>query len=391
MNIAVTMYGINNMGGVPPYARAMAEGFRALGENADLLYISQRKKKVPGATKTFGGVEFEVIDLDEEYKRKMDKYDLVIHTIPCPHVGVARHKITKKNYKRYRNEVNWMDMYDIDSPIYSVIHDSYYEKFYPWYDWVLDKVDAHICIHENSWLYARRMPVKRFLTPMPIDLDDMIHKYDSSSRERMAVSFNYFKPWKHVDQLVRIVPELQKADVKVELFGSGYTYYHMRNPELAPKKGYGTIWPDAMASDNFTYHDWQHDPNFKRDWYLKSMVTIDLSDSKWWQKNVTRVMMEGMKYGSIPIVREANKSMFYNEDNMVIVPKGMDLTKAIVNIIEDEDKRKEIATRNFNAVKRHDKKRVAEDILNMFKGKTEKLICYEDAVSNNVLDFFGDD
>ena len=345
MNIAINTFQVESAGGLLNFNVELKKGFNRLGHKVD-IYMLREKGKTKFDADWNANCLYYGDERYRDYVNRMKGYDLVIFCLPCPH----QTKHTKDNY-------SWTKCYEgFDAKKFVVIHDAYWQKYYKWMSMVKDRIDNYIAIHHVAWESIKSFPddnKKKVMIFMAIDTSPIPNnfKFSEDKKEDKVISTNWFKPWKHLNELIEVIP---KINYPVEVCGDGIEYFYLKNPEKKPKYYIDvdkktTYW-DRALKNGMTWRHWIPYSEVQK-MFKKGKVLVDLSRSKFWDwGNTTRVVMECMIYSVIPVLRVEGLGV-YKPENVIPVPLGGDLSGEINKIMKNYDLRKEICERNYHFVR----------------------------------------
>lgn len=409
MKIGITMYMINNLGGIVNHLENCAKGFRELGHIVHYYILTP--KKVPskdpdrsglktkdgwteGAFGTFHQYngwrlprEWYLSYKDEESAKRsadtLSKYDLLLWEMPCP----------RKN-KDNRNNPHWLNLYGSCDKNVSVFRDGHLFT-YPQIAEVLKYFNGFGCNHVCGFNIAENISTPRALIFSPHNTD----RYsDKSYRQRRKgfLSLQTFKGWKHADDLIRAIPYMSKEMIKY-VAGGGIEHAYMtskdkckpqyyvrkkEDPDYEGEDGSERIWNRAVDNDmqwlGFIIER-------KRDRLLKSVRCI--IDSSWnmsfskYGDHFNRVVTDGILQGCIPIARnfgiadnvKGEGVVFKPGVNYIMIPHDAtprqfaDIVGSANNLKLRESKL--IQSNNFKLLKHFDRKHVAQQYIDLANGK----------------------
>lgn len=264
MRFLMTLYQIQDYGGIINHLETLTDGLRMQGHEVDFKIlvpkerVQQRLTSLSGIEdgwrvnlggtgypfhqqKGWGGVpripylgEFNV----NAFKRMAGGYDAVFWHIPVPTLAKDNAGIT-----------DWLRLYDHGAPNYAIIHDGNLPKLYPHIAEVQQHFQALICVHESAYASAATIGLPRILIPNPFKFDA---GFTTAYMMRSGfVAVQVFKAWKRVDSLIRAIPHMKNEGRKV-VGGGGIEQRYMVSLEKC-KPAYmnedGTrIWDEALKA-----------------------------------------------------------------------------------------------------------------------------------------------
>lgn len=269
MNVLLLNWTIGAICGAQRYAEELATGF----------------SKCPN-------VGVELVDVDEatfwdEWGGSVPTdYDLYVFTDSVPQEWKG------DDYGRW-----WMDLYHqlTEAVVFAVVHDIWWENERGWMRDVLDAIDLVVAPQEPVERSLESMPAETALIRHPLDTDRMDLVDD---KRRLIVSASQIHPRKHVDHLVREVPNLD-YDVIVH---SDRTWEFERMAGVPENRApeYGDIWERAIGHGmqfvgvTSTEELWEH--------YRQARFVVDLQSEPGWEHVINYTQLEPMLFGAVPIV-----------------------------------------------------------------------------------------
>ena len=240
MQILVTFFPLNNLGGIINNNECLVAGLQALGhhvENRLLVWKHDVKssdkwgRQLQPETAATGipydqaagwhwpaamRVPYKGRKNLQAWKAFAEQFELIIWQIPVP----------TKNRANVGN-TDWLALYDVDVPQIVQIHDGNMLDGYPWIYAIKDHLTGAVGVHPCAYHSLRWLPVPRALALNPqINVAERIKAADASAQRSGWCSFQTFKGWKRVDELVRAVPHMTNYERKV-LGGGGLHYFYM--------------------------------------------------------------------------------------------------------------------------------------------------------------------
>lgn len=299
------VFNIQDYGGIINHAEHLIWGLRQLGHRVTLVRMDDtdviRKSTVSRELEreTFSGLpldqrwgwafppENRVPMQTVNWRKYTSPYDLVIWEVPVP---------------AKQDETYFRKLYGISVPQVAFIHDGNAVKMYPHIAKLKNKIDLFACVHPCAYGNMQSLGVSNCnVIPNPQVLwTGRMEK--AGSRPPNVVSFQTFKAWKRVDELVRAVPYISAG--KVTIGGGGIEYYYMTSDSKRKAK-YGDIWEKAVASGmNYIGYVGERE----RDSVLReSRFLVDASWSNTYAvygSHFNRVMVDAIIRGVVPILRD---------------------------------------------------------------------------------------
>ena len=224
-----------------------------------------------------------------------------------------------------------------------------------------------------------------------MNLDDVVPTTNFKKRKRSLFSLQTFKNMKRVGDLVACIPHLDDCEVNVA--GDGIERCYMTSKDKCKKKYICSLERDPDASDEMIGNKiWDNATEagmnylgfisgVKRDQILgDTKFFIDSTWSKTYGEHFNRTFIEAMIQGVVPIAvnlgissnESGVGSLFTPNENYLMLkydytPKQYaDKINEYLDIDEEEYQR--IANNNFNLLKKFDRKKIAQDFINLSEG-----------------------
>ena len=341
MKILMTLYQIQDYGGIINHAEFLALGLKTLGHEVDFNIlvpksttnvIARPPTNFHEYTKSVGtgyahhqakgwtGVP-KIPYLNEgrrkQFKEDCSKYDAVLWHIPVP-------TLNKEN----KGIQQWLDLYDNGTKNIAIIHDGNLPKLYPHLSLIEEKFHSAICVHESAFNSASciGIPRKMIVNPFDTDLYKMERTKEFEAREGFC-AIQVFKAWKRMDTLVRAIPHMKNTQAKI-VGGKGIEYRYMTSKDKCKPKYFepdGTrIWENALkagmsfvgtvpnidALTHMNYTRLQIDPS----WSLK------YSD---YGAHFNRTSVEAIIMGGVPLATDLGmkgSKVFEKDKNYIEIP-----------------------------------------------------------------------
>lgn len=337
MNILITFFPIDDMGGIINHHEQLCAGLQELGHKVTtkmLVWRDMPPRSMAGGNDDYGhsGLLYDQrrgfswtyenmipyrgaknLALWQEYA---SGFDLIIWQVAVP-------------TKRAENSGNtdWISLYDVDVPQVAVIHDGNFLDSYPWLHLVGKRLTGLACVHTCAFNSARHIPINSALILNPFDISKPapIDKASFQVRNPGFLSVQTFKAWKRVPELCAAVPYM--GNIAKHLAGKGIDYYYLTSKD---KCKYPGVWDRAV----------EHGMNYmgvisnqQRDIVLRSVTT--LIDPSWSKKygaigaHFNRVMVDAILQGAVPIARNLGigggaDDLFQGGYNCISLPMGID-------------------------------------------------------------------
>lgn len=385
----MTHFQIQDYGGIINYSETMAKGLKSLGCEVDSIML--KNKGVSGVPKTkdrsqedgwqFGeglglwfhqkkgweGMHQYNYKSDNLWEEMVEKYDLVIHVIPVP-------TCTKAN----KDDISWLKLFDVMTTQLAIVHDGNMQKLYPHILEICDNIDGVIAVHDAAYNSCSVLPVRTAFIPNPHNIPFPNPILNMNRRDDALVSFQTFKRWKRVDDLIRAIDRMDEFTDKY-ICGGGIEYHYMTSktkckPEYLDQDG-NKIWDNAVEN-NMTYLGYV--TTNKRDELLaNSKLLVDPSWSKNYSKlgcHFNRVMIEAMIMGCVPVCTDLamKDSMYFKAGNNYIeVPYNCtpeQYAEILDNAIENEELLQTIQDNNLKLLPKFDMSTIAKNVLRFAQG-----------------------
>jgi hypothetical protein len=418
MKFLMTLFQIQDYGGIINHAEYLTKGLKELGHEVDFRVlvpkstVSNRKSmrgSNEGYSKLEGGtgylfhqargwrdvpkVPYVSKRAREQFKEDCSKYDAVLWHIPVPTLNKDNADITA-----------WLDLYDHGSKNIAIIHDGNLPKLYPHLISVSKFFHAAVCVHESAYNSAEYLNIPRKLILNPFDIHGEIGPDFDGRNGLMAVQI--FKAWKRVDTLIRALPYVTSySDMFVG--GAGIEYRYMTSKEKCKPQYFDShgnrIWEMALKQGMQYLGVLKN--NAVLDLLKKVKLQIDPSFSKKYSgygAHFNRTTIEAMINGAVPMATDLgmkDSKIFTSGENYIEIPHTA-TPKEFGDIINDSltnaAQWKTIRNNNLAMLHKFDKRNVAQEYVNLVteptnfleKGNPDKNISLITACNKN-LKFFG--
>ena len=373
MKILITIYDINNPGGIVNHIENLISGLIELGHEVNFVQLLW-KDKAKGRTTKFPE-RFTENQLGMLYHQKAgwifpaekriaykgqyntqrwkdfaEQYDLIIWEVPVP---------TKQ--QQNRGNLDWLEVYNLSPSVkqIGIVHDGNLRKSYPWIQNVKQHFNGLACVHPCAYHGADVIEIPRALILNPQDLSDVspLSEMDWRYRSKGFLSLQTFKGWKHVDDLIRAIPHMSH-DIEKYVAGGGIEYRYMTSKEKCKEKYFVSRELDPDISEHFIGQKiWDVALLHRMHWLgyihpeevdrrMKQLrCVIDPSWSKNYAKigdHFNRVVVDGIMRGLVPIARNLGIStneegigeVFKPNKNYVMIPYDAN-PKEFGQIVED--------------------------------------------------------
>ena len=326
MKILMTMYQIQDYGGIINHVENLTQGFREAGATVDIALLCPKKKIINVRSKrddwqinpkgtgyrynqARGWTGLPKIPYlnkitRDRFREKTLDYDAVIWHIPVP-------TLNKDN----KGVSEWVDLYHPRAKHFGIIHDGNFPNLYPHLHHIKDLFSGLICVHEAAYYSTMRtgidIPTKLIVNPFDLtewQKDPEAYAPLNWDERSGFASAQIFKGWKHVDQLIRAIPRMQNNEKKIG-GGAGIEYRYMTSYDKCKdkyKEPDGTrIWDNAIRY-NMDYVGVIPTPTFYQ--YMKAAkLQIDPSWSVKYSQfgaHFNRTTVEAMICGAVPVATD---------------------------------------------------------------------------------------
>ena len=326
MKILMTMYQIQDYGGIINHVENLTQGFQEAGHTVDIVMLCPKHKAISVTSKRddwqinpkgtgyrynqargWSGIP-KVPYLDdarrEQFRQQTLEYDAVIWHIPVPTLNKDNKGVTQ-----------WEELYHPRANHFGIIHDGNFPQLYPHLNHVKEFFKGLICVHEAAYYSTLKtgIDIPSTMIVNPFDLSEWQKDPEAYApldwKDRNGfVSVQVFKGWKRVDSLIRAIPRMQNNEKKI-VGGAGIEYRYMTSYDKCKdkyKEQDGTrIWDNAIRFD-MDYVGVIPTPTFYN--YLKeAKLQIDPSWSKKYSQygaHFNRTTVEAMICGAVPVATD---------------------------------------------------------------------------------------
>ena len=337
MKFLMTLFQIQDYGGIINHAEYLTKGLKELGHEVDFCMLVPKSavsnrapirgrdgdyKSLEGGTgykfhqargwKGVPKIPYVSKQARDAFKDRCSKYDAVLWHIPVPTLNKDNTEITA-----------WLDLYDHSSKNIAIIHDGNLPKLYPHLISVSEYFHAAVCVHESAYNSAKYLDIPRKLILNPFKIyGDFGYDFDQRSG---ALAIQIFKAWKRVDTLVRAVPFIKET---VVVGGAGIEYRYMTSKDKCKPKYFDSngnrIWVVALD------HGMIYRGVVPNEEVLKLLgetkLQIDPSFSKKYSDygaHFNRTTVEAMIKGAVPVATDLgmkNSEIFKSGKNYIEIP-----------------------------------------------------------------------
>jgi len=414
MKFLMTLFQIQDYGGIINHAEHLACGLKELGHTVDFRMLVPKDKIVSRRVaqpkdiyeyRTLGtGYKFHQargwFNLPKTpylnsyhrklFKEKCSEYDAILWHIPVP-------TMSKEN----KGVDQWLDLYDHGTKNIAIIHDGNMPELYPHMLKVIKHFDSCVCVHESAFNSSEVLPLPRKLIVNPFKTQDYPESLPFHKRNGLT-AVQVFKGWKRMDSLIRAIPYILPDQRKI-IGGEGIEYRYMTSKDKCKDKYFyengSRIWNVALQ------YGMEHIgtvPNEKVLQILKEVkLQVDPSYSKKYSEfgaHFNRTTIEAIIYGAVPVATDwgmKNSKIFTAGQNYIEVPAGCS-SKTFAEIVNDGLTNptlwQKIVDNNYDLVQMFDQKTVASEYVSLVEGKSNTIIGKPSektiAKCNKNLDFF---
>ncbi len=387
MKILVTLFEIQDYGGIAQSHELMMKGLIELGHECDFVILRGndqdpyvRKSTGPagsypsimgGEVNTLHGwygqqvMSFGTMKRIREWWNFASWYDLIIHQIPVPKPDRLGH---------------WTKIYDVDVPQIAWVHDANFRDLYPHLVLVADKLVGVTTSNQAGYASLEWLPTPRAFIGVPHELEDWKGMIRWKGRRKQAVCAHVWKAWKRMDLVVRATSHMKRG--RIIMGGDGIEGRYMRSKEKC-KPRYKGIWKRALRAGMDYRGLMTHDEIFSL--YQRSRVMIDMSYSKRFEKlgsHFNRSLLEAYNCGLVPVCTDVNMMDNFDAQQTLwkdglthiavpTVPEPEELAHIVEGALSlHEDDANYIVARGRRILKKHfEYRKFAADLLLLAKGK----------------------
>lgn len=315
MKILLTIFEIQDYGGIVGDVEFLAKGFKEHGHTVDLVILRPtsgygyiRKPFGPkgsypsefgGEVNTLSGwygvqvLGYAGKDNIRRWQDYANGYDLVIHEIPNP---------------KHDEFDWWKQVYDIAPPQIIAAHDAHFRDMYPYINEIADKIVAITCTNHAGYVALGWCSIPRAFIGAAHRILDWTQQPVWKDRLPQAVCAHVWKAWKQMHTVVEAAPHLTKSFL--QMGGDGIEGRYMRSKDKC-KPRYKGIWDAAFgpdSSDNASYRGLMTANELRR-LYQNSRVMVDMSFSRKFYalgNHFNRSILEAANNGCISICTSEN-------------------------------------------------------------------------------------
>lgn len=413
MKFLMTLFQIQDYGGIINHAEYLAKGLKELGHEVDFCMLVPKHKTSKARPPTdlaqyrkvgtgyffhqskgwYGLPRVPYLDTGARwhFKEMCSKYDAVLWHIPVPTLSKENAGITE-----------WMDLYDHGSKNIAIVHDGNLPELYPHLNHVAHHFHAAVCVHESAVNSGGMLAIPRKLIVNPFDLTGMDGWTDFDRRKGFA-AIQVFKAWKRVDTLIRAIPHMSNKEDKF-VGGAGIEYRYMTSQDKCKPKYFDEtgdrIWDKALRYGMTYMGTVPNDVVYQTLREVK--IQIDPSYSKKYQSfgaHFNRTTVEAMICGAVPMATDwgmARSRLFAAGLHYIEIPAGCspnEFADLVDNAVTDKNQWLRIKEQNIQRVKMFDMRSVAQEYVNIVNSVADCATGTPDALAiercSKKLEFFG--
>lgn len=430
MKIMIAMHVFNNFGGILNHNEQLIAGLKDLGHDVTFAYIKTTTKpqysvdtsKVPDGYEIGEGTGLPLHQgngyISPYYSMKNSESIAKFVKDANEHDIVIWQSIFGFKSAATEKDKTWLPMIEqVKAKQIAVIHDGNLKKLYSWIHRFANHLTGLACVHPAAMKQADFMPVPRNMILNPQDVSE-VEVAPFTDRVNKLLAPQTFKRWKRVDDLVAAVPYIKG---RVYIAGDGMERAYMASEDKCKPEYYCTkeLDPDA-SEDRLGKRIWQNALDTGKMAYLgfitgadrdeilnTSMFLLDPSWSLTYGEHFNRSIVDAMRVGCVPIARnygisdnaEGNGTLFKPDVNYLMIPHDAtpkqfgDFVNKFFKI--SQEKYVEIRGNNWNVIQNFDRKKIAQQFVNLAMGKKdsgyyEKAVTGRLNIDNNVAQKTGD-
>jgi len=393
MKILMTLFDIQDYGGIINHAENLAAGFKELGHSVDFVKLCAKHKfgtprtitdeSLPQYRRLGTGLFFhqakgwwwpndnKVAYLDETARERFvdncANYDAVLWHIPVP---------TTNKDNAGVNE--WLALYSGATKNIAIIHDGNMPELYPHLAYVSHYFHGMVCVHESAYHSGSCIGLPRKLIVNPFDISPQPNTGINEFGNRDGfTAVQVFKAWKRVDDLIRAIPKMSNKEAK-RIGGAGIEYRYMTSQDKCKPKYFDEqgdrIWDKALRYGMVYAGTIPTDVHYSM--LRQSKLQIDPSWSKKYSKfgaHFNRTTVEAILCGAVPVATDLgmkNSEVFKAGQNYIQLQAGgspQDFADVIDEAVSNKTQWEQIATNNNVLLERFDRKAVAQEYVDFIK------------------------
>lgn len=414
MKFLMTLFQIQDYGGIINHAEHLAMGLNKLGHEVDFVVLVPKTKVARSrplpkdmekyrklgtgyyfhqARGWYGVPKVPYVSdyYRKQFKQKCSQYDAVLWHIPVPTLSGDNQFVS-----------DWVDLYDHGSKNIAIIHDGNLPELYPHLNHVAHHFHAAVCVHESAVNSGNMLAIPRKLIVNPFEINGLDGWTDFDRRDGFA-AIQVFKAWKRVDTLIRAIPHMKNKQSKF-VGGEGIEYRYMTSQDKCKPKYFDEtgdrIWDKALRYGMTHMGTVPGDVVFQTLREVK--VQIDPSYSKKYSSfgaHFNRTTVEAMICGAVPMATDwgmAGSEIFLPGLHYIQIPAGcapQEFADLVDNAVTDKNQWLRIKEQNLERVKMFDMRNVAQQYVDLVQSSVGCVMGAPDEVAiarcNKNLEFFG--
>lgn len=414
MKFLMTLFQIQDYGGIINHAEHLAKGLKELGHDVDFVMLVPKEKIIERRTPPkdldqyrkngtgyyfhqargwYGIPKIPYISKAsrDAFKERCSKYDAVLWHIPVP-------TLSKEN----KDVRSWLELYDHGSKNIAIVHDGNLPELYPHLNYVAEHFHAAVCVHESALVSGHMLQIPHKMIVNPFDVTGIDGWTDFDRRSGFA-AIQVFKAWKRVDTLIRAIPEMSNTEDRF-VGGAGIEYRYMTSEDKCKPKYFtdsgDRIWDRALRYGMTYMGTVPSDVVYQTLREVK--LQIDPSYSKKYSSfgaHFNRTTVEAIICGAVPVATDwgmKNSQLFHPGVNYIEIPAGCEPTMfadIIDDALTDKNQWLNIKEENLKLVDRFDMRNVAQEYVDLVDSVAGCTVGTADAKAlercNANLGFFG--
>lgn len=419
MKILMTLFEIQDYGGIINHAENLAAGFKELGHEVDFVKLCPKKKfgtpravareSLPEYRKLGTGLFYhqskgwwwpndkKVAYLDDiarnEFVENCGNYDAVLWHIPVPTCNKENAGINE-----------WLQLYNGSTKNIAIIHDGNMPELYPHLAYVSHYFHGMVCVHESAYHSASCIGLPRKMIVNPFDLLGYEKQYPDFHNRSGFTAVQVFKGWKRVDELIRAIPYMKNKEAK-RIGGAGIEYRYMTSQDKCKPKYFDKagdrIWDKALRYGMQYLGTIPTDVHYSL--LRRSKLQIDPSWSRKYSAfgaHFNRTSVEAILCGAVPVATDMGmhkSEVFKPNVNYIQLEVGAEsqhhYAEVIDDALSDELRWKNIVINNYSLAERFDRRVVAQEYIDFIIDNSSSPVGKEttELIEKMLkkLDFFG--
>ena len=348
MNIGIGIWDLNKISSLTIFENNVKQGLVGAGNKVEDIFFSQNKEK---ASNPYGCDHSYLVNSENDHDKILNitkNMDHFLLLFPCPMIN--------KNYK----DKTWISLVKKiakNTSVHAFAHEPFFERPMSWFREVADSIDNIFALQYSAYDSFH----EEFGDKVKLFLDfpqDFTHAgWDNEKKEESAICPHYFKSWKHVDLIVRAIPNINAV---THIYNIGTEYYYLAGSLEKRKERYKNangewIWDVSINSKKLNYHgvakyeeivaryktskillDASTGPSGTKIQRMDGIIEgqpdlsdffgIDMPKKRVYKHINLNVLIEAIMYGAIPIFREkyCHTDFVDNDDAFWVTNEGSD-------------------------------------------------------------------